>query len=113
MDAAGENGIAYGVRGDNELVWQRLSFGTWGGWQMLGRRLGRLGALELVLQRDHELGLIEAVIGNDETITLLEGNDGGGQDHVQLRLGFFGTAPVDEQWALKARAVRIQERLGR
>ena len=32
---------------------------------------------------------------------------------MQLRLGFFGTGPADEQWALKARALKIQEQLGR
>ena len=35
LDAAGENGLAYGVTGEGELVWQQVSFGSWNGWLSL------------------------------------------------------------------------------
>ena len=111
LDGAGENGIAYGAKADGSLQWRQCLGGAWQPWQSLRARIkSSMSHVELVLQRDHDLGLIEVVLGKD-TIPVLQG--GGGEQTVEMRLGFFGTAPSGTVWELKAKSVQIQEQTGR
>jgi hypothetical protein len=111
LDSAGENGIAYGAQGDGSLFWRQCRSGSWQDWRPLKARIkSSLSHVELVLQRDHDLGLIEVVLGKD-TIPLLTGGES--EQTVEMRLGFFGTAPSGAVWELKAKSVQIQEQTGR